>query len=94
MEASSVMGKEMPQACLGYPCNHPRLSFPHLSNRTLMSMIPEVPSLPQLALPLAPPSLGGEPHTTFDPPMINQVAHLGRPESLPPAPGDFIREIQ
>lgn len=54
MEASSVMGKEMPQACLGYPCNHPRLSFPHLSNRMLMSVIPEVPSLPQLALPLAP----------------------------------------
>lgn len=67
----------MPQACLGYPCSHPRLSFPHLSKRMSASVIPEVPPLPQPALPLAPPSLGGEPHTTFDPPMIDQVAIWG-----------------
>lgn len=62
----------------------PRLSLqpptafvPHLSKRTLVSVIPEAPPLPQPALPLAPPSLGGEPHTTFDPPMIDQVAIWG-----------------
>lgn len=74
-------------------------SVPHLSKKMLTFTIPEAPLSSQRALARAPlaittPSLGGEPHTTFEPPMINQMAHLGRLGSLPPASGDFINDIQ
>lgn len=76
-----------------------KLQFLHLSKRMLESTIPGAPHNSQLTPPLAPlaitaPFLGGEPHTTFDLPMINQVAHLGRLGSLLLASGGFIRDIQ
>lgn len=80
--------------------SHPQgFRFPICPRVCYWSVIPEAPRSSQLTLPLAPlaittSSLGGETHTTFDPPMINQVAHLGRLRSLPPASRDFNHDIQ